>query len=36
MTLSRNAWIAIGVLMVVAVMAVIGLIASGGGTGGAY
>jgi uncharacterized membrane protein YidH (DUF202 family) len=38
MTLSRNAWIAIGVLMVVAVIVVIGLVASGGGggAGGVY
>ena len=37
MTLSRNTWIAIGVLMVVAAIVVIGLIASGGGVaGGAY
>ena len=36
MTLSRNTWIAIGVLMVVAAIVVIGLVASGGGTGGAY
>ena len=37
MTLSRNTWIAIGVLMVVAAIGVIGLVASGGGVaGGAY
>ena len=36
MTLSRNAWIAIGALMVVAAIVVIGLLASGGGGGGAY
>jgi hypothetical protein len=37
MTLSRNAWIAIGVLMLVAAIVVIGLVASGGGgVGGAY
>ena len=37
MTLSRNTWIAIGVLMVVAAIVVIGLVASGGGVaGGAY
>jgi uncharacterized membrane protein YidH (DUF202 family) len=36
MTLSRNTWIAIGVLMVVAAIVVIGLVASGGGAGGAY
>jgi hypothetical protein len=38
MTLSRNAWIAIGVLMVVAAIVVIGLVASGGGggAGGVY
>jgi hypothetical protein len=34
MTLSRNAWIAIGALVVVAAIVVIGLIASGGGSGG--
>jgi len=37
MTLSRNTWIAIGVLMAVAAIVVIGLLASGGGgAGGAY
>ena len=36
MTLSRNTWIAIGVLMVVAAIVAIGLAASGGGAGGAY
>jgi hypothetical protein len=38
MTLSRNAWIAIGVLTVVAVIVVVGLVASGsgGGAGGVY
>jgi hypothetical protein len=37
MTLSRNTWIAIGVLMVVAAIVAIGLVASGGGgAGGAY
>jgi uncharacterized membrane protein YidH (DUF202 family) len=37
MTLSRNAWIVIGVLMVVAAIVVIGLVtAGGGGAGGAY
>jgi uncharacterized membrane protein len=37
MTVSRKAWIAIGVLAVVAAIAVIALVASGGGSaGGAY
>jgi flagellar basal body-associated protein FliL len=37
MTLSRNTWIAIAVLMVVAAIVAIGLVASGGGgAGGAY
>jgi uncharacterized membrane protein len=38
MTVSRKAWIAIGVLAVVAAIAVITLVASsgGGGAGGAY
>jgi hypothetical protein len=37
MALSRKAWIAIGVLMVVAAIVAIGLVASGGGgAGGAY
>jgi flagellar basal body-associated protein FliL len=37
MALSRNTWIVIGVLMVVAAIVAIGLIASGGGgAGGAY
>jgi uncharacterized membrane protein len=38
MTVSRKAWIAIGVLAVVAAIAVIALVASGGGAsaGGAY
>jgi hypothetical protein len=37
MTLSRNTWIAIGVLMVLAAIVAIGLVASGGGgAGGAY
>ena len=37
MTLTRNTWIAIGVLMVIAAIVAIGLIASGGGgAGGAY
>ena len=37
MTLSRNTWIVIGVLMVVAAIVAIGLVASGGaGAGGAY
>ena len=38
MTVSRTAWIAIGVLAVVAAIAVIALVASGGGgsAGGAY
>ncbi len=34
MTLSRNTWIAIGVLMAVAAIVAIGLFASGGGGGG--
>jgi uncharacterized membrane protein len=38
MTVSRKAWIAIGVLAVVAAIAVVALVASGGGggAGGAY
>ena len=36
MTLSRNTWIVIGALMVVAAIVAIGLVASGGGAGGAY
>ena len=38
MTINRKAWIAIGVLAVVAAIAVIALVASGGGAsaGGAY
>jgi uncharacterized membrane protein len=38
MTISRKAWIAIGVLAVVAAIAVIALVASGGGggAGGGY
>jgi hypothetical protein len=38
MTVSRKAWIAIGVLAVVAAIAVVALVASGGGgsSGGAY
>ena len=34
MTLSRNTWIALGVLMAVAAIVAIGLFASGGGGGG--
>jgi uncharacterized membrane protein len=38
MTVNRKAWIAVGVLAVVAAIAVIALVASGGGAsaGGAY
>jgi uncharacterized membrane protein len=37
MTVSRKAWIAIGILAVVAAIGVIALVASGGGSaGGAY
>jgi uncharacterized membrane protein len=37
MTINRKAWIAIGVLALVAAIAVIALVASGGGSaGGAY
>ncbi len=37
MTLTRNVWIAIGVLMALAAIVAIGLFASGGGgAGGAY
>jgi uncharacterized membrane protein len=36
MTISRKAWIAIGVLALVAAIVVLALVTSGGGSGGTY